>query len=168
MPFLVSHEVIPIPVLLAIFGVSSLVIVAGLASGRVVNKKKFVLEVLLVEYLLIVICATLVCRHPLRERYLHLWYFSGYADILNGRYTDTVRDTIVNLLIFLPVGVLLAGIDPSIKWYKVLLFGFACSLSIEVLQFVFIRGVAQGNDLLHNTVSCLAGWLLAKGVVGIS
>lgn len=166
MPFIVSPDVIPIPVLLAVFGLSALVIVAGLASGRVVNKRKFVLEVLLVEYIFLVVSVTVVFRPTMPEHHLHLMPFWVYTDLAARHPNLATRDIVINLLLFLPVGALLAGINPSLKWYKVLLIGLACSLTIEVLQYLFLRGVAQTDDLLHNSVSCLLGWGVAKGVVG--
>ena len=157
---------IPIPVFLVSLAVLILVIVAGLHSRRVADKKQFVLWALLVEYLFLVICATVVFRPILPEHYLHLKPLWVYTDMAKSSHSEAVRDIIVNLLIFLPIGALLAGINPSIKWYKVLIIGFACSLAIEVLQYIFLKGVTQTDDLLHNTVSCLIGWGGAKGVVG--
>ena len=78
-----------------------------------------------------------------------------------GAYLEAGVD--IDLLGF---GALLAGINPSIKWYKVLLIGLACSLAIEVMQYIFMRGVTQTDDLIHNTVSCMVGWLVGKGVIG--
>ncbi|MBR5033730.1 MAG: VanZ family protein [Bacteroidales bacterium] len=160
-----SYE-IPLSVVLIAFAVMALVLVAGLSSSRVANKKKFVLWALLVEYLFLVVCAAVVCRPLLPKHLLHLKPLWVYTDFLNSKHTEAVRDIIINLLLFLPVGALLAGISPSLKWYWVLLIGVACSLSIEVLQYIFLRGVAQTDDLIHNAVSCIAGWGLTKMLVG--
>ena len=159
-------SLIPVPVLLISFVILTLVIVAGLYSRRVVDKKKFVLWAMLVEYLLLIVCAAVVFRSTLPTHLLHLTPFWVYTDFLKTHHNEAVRDIVVNLLLFLPLGALLAGINPSIKWYKVLLIGLACSLAIEVLQYVFLKGVTQTDDVIHNTVSCLVGWLFAKGVIG--
>lgn len=157
-------SVIPIPVLFVSFVILTLVIVAGLHSRRVADKKKFVLWAMLVEYLLLVVCAAVVFRPTLPARHLHLTPLWVYTDFMKIHPNEAVRDIVINLLLFLPVGALLAGINPSIKWYKVLLIGLACSLTIELLQYIFLRGVAQTDDLIHNAVSCLVGWGVAKGV----
>ena len=157
---------IPFPVLFASFGVLILVIVAGLYNCRVVDKKKFVFWALLVEYLLLVVCAAVVFRPTLPVHHLHLTPFWVYTDFASKHHNEAVRDIVANLLLFLPLGALLVGINPSIKWYKVLLIGLACSLTIEVLQYIFMRGVTQTDDVIHNAVSCLVGWLVAKRVIG--
>lgn len=157
---------IPLPILFSSFGVLTLVIVAGLHSRWVADKKKFVLWALLVEYLFLVICATVVFRPTLPKHHLHLMPLWVYTDLAKSNHSEAVRDIVVNLLIFLPIGALLAVINPSIKWYKVLLIGLACSLAIEVLQYIFLKGVTQTDDLIHNTVSCMVGWGVVKGVVG--
>ncbi len=158
-------EGIPSSVLIASFTVLAVAIVIGLFSSRVADKKRFVLWVLLAEYLFLVICATVICRPPSPKHYLHLMPLWVYTDLLNSNHSEAVRDIVVNLLLFIPIGALLAGISPSLKWYWVLLIGVACSLSIEVLQYIFLRGVAQTDDVIHNTVSCLVGWGIAKGVM---
>ena len=157
-------SVIPVPVLLVSFVILTLVIVVGLYSHRVADKKKFVLCALLAEYLLLVICAAVVFRSTLPVRNLHLTPLWVYTDFMKIHPNEAVRDIVINLLLFLPVGALLAGINPSLKWYKVLLIGLACSLTIELLQYLLLRGVAQTDDLIHNAVSCLVGWGVAKGV----
>lgn len=163
---LILPEEIQMAIWFATFGVLIFVVVAGLHSNRVIDKKKFVLWALLIAYMFLVICSAVVFRKPSTERYLHLRPFWVYTVFLKRNHIEAVRDIIINLLLFLPLGALLAGINPAIKWYKVLLIGLACSLSIEVLQYAFLRGDAQTDDLLHNTVSCLIGWGVVKGVVG--
>ncbi len=154
----ITSVAIPMSVLYISFGVLALVIVAGLYGSRVADKKKFVCWVLLVEYLFLVICAAVVFRSTSPVRHLHLTPLWVYTDFLKTHPDEAVRDIVINLLLLMPVGALLAGINPSLKWYKVLLIGLACSLTIEVLQYLFLRGVAQTDDLIHNTVSCLIGW----------
>ena len=160
-----SYE-IPLSVVLITFAVMALVLVSGLSSSRVADKKKFVCWVLLVEYLCLVICVAVVFRPTLPVRNLHLTPLWIYTDLATSSRNGAVRDIVINLLLFLPVGALLAGINPSLKWYKVLLIGLACSLTIELLQYLLLRGVAQTDDLIHNAVSCLVGWGVAKGVIG--
>ena len=152
--------------LLISFAILILVIVIGLSSNRMLDKKKFVLWTLLIEYLFLLVSVTFVFRTTLSNRSVHLAPMWIYSQLVTELRMMAIRDIITNLLLFLPVGALLAGINPSLKWYQVLLIALACSLTIEVLQYTFLRGVAQTDDLLHNTVSCLLGWGGVKGVVG--
>ena len=41
--------------------------------------------------------------------------------------------------------------------------GMGISLFIKALQYVFYRGFAEVDDVMHNTVGCILGYLLVKG-----
>lgn len=154
--------------LVASLGLLAIVIVIGLLSIRVINKRKFMLWALLVEYLFLVVCATVVCRQPLPKPHLQLSPLWVYTDFLHTHQKEAVKDIVVNLLLFLPIGALLDGLYPSLKWYQALLIGLACSLTIEVAQYAFMRGIAQTDDVIHNAGSCLVGWGGTRMVVGRS
>lgn len=64
----------------------------------------------------------------------------------------------------MPVGALLYVVFPAIEWYKVLIIGLSCSLSIELLQYLFMKGFTQTDDILHNSMGCLIGWWIAKQI----
>ena len=56
------------------------------------------------------------------------------------------------------------------SWFKVngsclivLLIGCSISITIEALQFCFMKGFSELDDVMHNTVGCLMGWLMVKG-----
>ena len=42
------------------------------------------------------------------------------------------------------------------------LIGCSISLTIESLQFLFIKGFSEVDDVMHNTVGCLIGWFMVK------
>ena len=44
-----------------------------------------------------------------------------------------------------------------------LLIGCSISISIEVLQFCFMKGSSELDDVMHNMVGCLIGWCMVKG-----
>ena len=51
----------------------------------------------------------------------------------------------------------------SITWLVALLIGCSISVTIEALQFWFIKGFSELDDVMHNTVGCLIGWFMVKG-----
>lgn len=162
---LLPSEGVPISVLFISFVVLALTIVAGLYSERIKNKKIFIFWSLLAEYLFLVLCATVLCRQPRAESHMELMPFWIYMELTNGGHSVSPMDIVFNLLLFVPIGAFLAAINPSIKWYKVLLIGLACSITIEVSQFLLKRGVAQFDDLIHNSISCLIGWICTKWII---
>ena len=50
--------------------------------------------------------------------------------------------------------------DSAEKWTftKVLLIGCGISVTIEALQFFFMRGFSEVDDVMHNTLGCLLGY----------
>ena len=76
-----------------------------------------------------------------------------------------LRGTILNVVLFVPLGVFL-----SLLWKRFrncgscVLFGFALSLTIEVLQMFTFRAT-DVNDLMTNTVGTLLGWTLGRTVI---
>lgn len=64
----------------------------------------------------------------------------------------------MNVVLFIPVGLLIGLAIKNMKWWMVGLIGFCISLGIETLQFVFWKGFSEFDDVMHNTVGCLLGY----------
>lgn len=73
----------------------------------------------------------------------------------------------LNVLLFVPFGYLIPSVLNSIcRCWKVVLLGFATSLTIETIQLVTCLGWFDASDLLHNTVGTWIGWIIYKKVLG--
>ena len=69
----------------------------------------------------------------------------------------------LNMLVFVPIGILLAIRGAS--FWVALLAGFCGSLAIEATQFVLATGrTADVNDVVSNTVGCLLGFVAMVGI----
>lgn len=64
----------------------------------------------------------------------------------------------MNVLAFIPIGLLLECAFDWMMWWKVLLIGGAFSVVIEALQFVRRRGFAEFDDMFHNMLGCMIGY----------
>lgn len=69
----------------------------------------------------------------------------------------------MNLVLFVPIGLMLRGVIDSC--WKVVAGGCFLSLSIEVQQLLFRKGLCETDDLIHNTLGALIGCLLYMGIV---
>lgn len=69
----------------------------------------------------------------------------------------------MNVVVFIPVGLLLSCTFKQMTWWKTLLIGCSISITVEALQFWFMRGFSELDDVMHNTVGCLIGWCMVKG-----
>ena len=114
---------------------------------------------LLVEYLVWIVFMVLIFRHTMPERRAILTPFWSHDPSLEG-YGHLHPQVILNVLVFIPVGVLLGCASDRMKWWKVLLFGASFSILIEVLQYITRRGFAEFDDVFHNTLGCLIGFAL--------
>ena len=66
----------------------------------------------------------------------------------------------MNVVVFVPVGLLLGIAIKDIRWWHALLTGVCLSVSIEILQFVFLKGFSELDDVMHNTLGGLLGFLI--------
>ena len=64
----------------------------------------------------------------------------------------------MNVVVFIPVGLLLGIAFKQMTWWKALLIGCSISVTIEALQFFFMRGFSELDDVMHNTLGCLIGF----------
>lgn len=89
--------------------------------------------------------------------------FWSYAAIMDGK-ESLIKENLLNIALFIPIGFLLSSVLPRIRWWKVLLFGLAFSVFIELMQFVGKRGTCEFDDVLHNTIGCIIGFAIVKGI----
>ena len=84
--------------------------------------------------------------------------FWSYRDYFNGIDRRLLAENVMNIVVFVPVGVLVGATIRSVTWKKVLLIGMCLSVGIEVLQLVFRKGFSEVDDVMHNTLGCLIGY----------
>ena len=64
----------------------------------------------------------------------------------------------MNFVVFVPIGLLLGCTFRKILWWQVLLIVGAVSISIETLQFLYKRGFAETDDVMHDVLGCMFGY----------
>ncbi len=162
---------IPSHILYTSLFVTAAIICFGLFVNHITNKKKFTLVTLLLEYSFIVVCSTIICRKVQSFEFarLELMPFWTYKVVLSDDIPGvSIWDIILNVVLFVPLGFLIELIYPAISFGKILIIAVCCSLFIETNQYVFEKGIAQIDDVMHNTIGCAIGWLLSFGVLRLS
>lgn len=99
--------------------------------------------------------------------------FPFYNALKTHRYGKTANRSVLNLLLFVPLGYLLPQFfskpknhsDASTgkiikKWWQVISIGFITSLLIETGQIVFRVGIFELDDILKNTMGTGVGFLI--------
>lgn len=143
---------------------SLLAIIMGIVVGLYLTKKDWhsffqnTLWCLLFGYVFLVLCVTLLFREGSCDVRFSIQPFWSYR-VLNYRM---MAQLVLNVLLFVPIGVLTAAAMRKTKWF--VLTGFACcfSLMIEVLQVFSRRGVFNIDDIIHNTIGFVLGYCLFR------
>lgn len=78
---------------------------------------------------------------------------------------DGYSDLILNIVCFIPVGLLVGLLFEKYRWAKALLVGLLVSLTIEFSQLIWHRGVFDVNDLFNNALGALIGGIIAVAVM---
>ena len=75
-----------------------------------------------------------------------------------------IKNTILNIFLFLPLGIMLPFLWRSFHRLKdTLIFGFGMSLSIEVLQ-IFTYRASDINDIIANTLGVVLGYFVFRSL----
>ena len=93
---------------------------------------------------------------------LSLIPFYSYKMIADGN-SDKIREVIMNIAFFIPIGFLYCLIDTkkiNYRKWPIIAFSAALSVLIEIAQFVFKLGMVETDDVIHNTIGCCVGILL--------
>ena len=146
--------------LLSVFclGVVLFVAFKGLRTGL-----RWSLLLLLIEYVFLIFCSTVIFRPTGETRQYDFHPFWSYQAIQDGR-EDLLAENIMNVVVFVPVSLMLGSfLRVKGSWLITLLIGCGISVTIESLQFFFLRGFSEVDDVMHNTVGCLIGWFMVKG-----
>ena len=113
---------------------------------------------LLLEYVFLIYSVTVIFRGTMAEHKYRLIPFWGYRLLIEEGKTLCVYSNFWNILALVPVGFLMGISFKKTESKTVLLIGMLMSISIEVLQFVLMRGFAELDDVIHNTGGCMIGY----------
>ena len=130
------------------------------------NKANKLTNVLFIIYLIalfwiIVFKFNLPFSHMGTMRSINLIPFSESL-ILNGKLAFS--ELIMNVVIFVPLGIYVGVIFKRWTILKKLFLPFLISLVCEVLQFIFGIGASDITDIITNTLGGIIGLIIYKGL----
>ena len=120
------------------------------------NPKKYrraVFYILLLEYIVLLICFAVVFRGDNENYSIQRHFFWSYTH----NTEDMARDNLINISVFVPVGILTSIVSRRFAVVKSLLLGLLISETIECCQIIFQRGTFDVDDIINNTVGALIG-----------
>lgn len=112
---------------------------------------------LLVEYVFLIFCSTVIFRATGETRQYDFHPFWSYSR------PDLLVENIMNVIVFIPIGMILGSLlRVKGSWLIALLIGCSVSVTIEAMQYFLHRGFAETDDVMHNTVGCVIGYGIYK------
>lgn len=129
------------------------------------NRVQFWSWIVLYVFLSVVFASTVFTRTP-EERHYELYPFCSWKEVLINHNVGCLEGIILNIILFLPVGGILPVLSKKISWKHALGIGAAISAVIELSQLIFCRGWFSWDDLLHNTLGCVSGYLVVRWLFG--
>ncbi|MGM9860156.1 MAG: VanZ family protein [Muribaculaceae bacterium] len=154
---------IPMDLVLISVGVLCFLLVFVLLKLNGNKAKRCSLILLFIEYVFLILCVTVICRSTYMGDPIELIPFYTYPDIWNKvEHPRYLFEALMNVALFIPVGLLLAAIFHNKKCMSIVLIGAGISAIIELLQLFTGRGLCETDDLIHNTLGCAIGYGLFR------
>lgn len=150
---------------IAAFSVILIFTITGILLG--LSKKKIhtiqaVAILAMVVFLGIVFASTVFTRMVSVRQYelMPLW---SWKAIVQYRDRELLKEDLLNCILLLPAGMLLPVIiDRKVNWYWAWAFGVMISAGIEVSQLLFMRGLFEWDDIIHNGLGYMLGCMITQ------
>ena len=132
------------------------------------KKNKLIFLTIFVIYILIVLKLTIFrVNVHYDERQLNLTLFIDLINIYRHvGIGEFLRLFLGNIGWFIPFGFLLPVLLKKESLFKTMIMGIMFSLIIEMLQFVFYKGVAELDDVILNALGTAFGYYIFKFYAG--
>lgn len=137
---------------------------------RMEKRKRYICILCLVVYLILVTYITILSRTPSLARIVRVVSFWSYLDWIRGNWQRGLS-IVLNIGLFIPVGYLLAGIQPAkvsekhwTRWTLVIVITLLFTISIEVAQYFLYLGFFDIDDIINNGLGGTIGILLYEKV----
>ena len=126
--------------------------------------------ILLAEWIFLVLGTCVIFRETGVECRISLIPLISYFDYgENSYFMEKAALNILNVALFIPIGILLKPAfcnndnhNVNLNWKGIMVVGLLLSTAIEVLQFVFKKGLCEIDDVIHNVVGCMIGYGMYK------
>lgn len=151
--------VVAIFVIIAFFIGYKLIYQKCLHGTKRISKWKAIWLIVFIVYGVVLVGATFLSRGGSYSRAQIVPPFASYKEAWYQGRMSNVRNIVVNILLFVPLGFLLPiGLKRIRPYWKTALVGGAVTVLIECLQLVTKRGIFECDDIINNLVGILIGY----------
>lgn len=121
--------------------------------------KQIICLCIIALYLEIVLLLTLVLRQAYAGTHIKLFPFWLFFELDHYGLEHVLREVLINIMMFFPVGLVLRIGFPFLKLVIYILIGFGLSLLIESLQIILRVGAFEITDIVLNISGIILGYL---------
>ena len=129
------------------------------------SKRKDISTILLGVTVALIIWITILHREKLIEAPILFCPFHSLPSLLKEIQRGRAGNSLGNIFLFMPVGVLLPAVTGWKKMWKTVVMGIGFSLLIEVIQFITSKGCFDLDDIILNGLGTVIGFGIYR-VVG--
>ena len=152
------YKDIPQEVYEDLLSVFCLVVVLFVAFKGIRTGFRWSSVLLLIEYIFLLFYSTVIFRPTGEARQYDYHPFWSY------NRPELLVANIMNVIVFIPIGMILGSLlRVKGSWLVALLIGCSISITIEALLFWFMKGFSEVDDVMHNTLGCILGYILVQG-----
>ena len=137
-------------------------------GGRTVSVIQGFFVLMLFMYLAIVLMATLFSRGADCNHAVNLSVLRTYREAWNYFVKGKWYLIILNILMFVPIGLMLPlAFSKCKKSWVTYLIGLILTIGIETEQYVSQQGIFEVADIVHNAAGCVVGygfWVICHSI----
>lgn len=137
-------------------GVVLILIWKRVKSGRYISR------LLLAEYSFLLYCVTIFYRTAKD------YYEFNFRPFWSYDHFSYEVQSVMNVMVFILVGFLIGLSFRRLSWWKAIIAGCLLSVSIELFQLLLKRGFSELDDVMHNTLGCVIGYIAYKSMSVVS
>ena len=126
------------------------------------QKWRYIGVLCLAIYVFIVLCNTVIFRTDSHTSRVLLIPFWSYVEAVKESRSFYLIENLLNIILFVPIGLFLKMTFRNIKFIQILLCGLLFSLTIEISQLILYRGWFEVDDLMQNTLGAILGYFIFK------
>lgn len=119
------------------------------------NRSKWVKVAMLAEYVVLILCYTVLCRKMgTLTQFQPIPFYNFWND--SNPIGMVMVEGVLNMLLFLPMGIIMAWMGERWKW--MLGGALLLSVTIEVMQWLTKSGCCETNDVINNCIGSVVGY----------
>lgn len=127
-----------------------------------ITKEKWIAWWMLISYSEVLLYCTVFGRRAWEYYRYNFDLGYSYKDIIFSADYTLIGQILINILMFVPIGVLCGVAIDRNKLRKSCFYGVLISFVIEFLQLILRRGYCEFDDLISNFIGTAVGYFLLK------